>query len=494
MDNPVSGNNPEESLRQAEQRIKEQNNELYELKRKLFEEKQHTADIKAQIAAYAATYTNMINSTSWKVTKPLRKAMEKVKRQPPAANPADAKGVVSEEADRLRYNAQSSVHDLLKKRFRGLQAIPSLNMDDAPKRLNFVTDSIEAGSALGGVATALIIATEFCRRANLPLRIITRTTPVNPADYAGLMRVNGIEPVAGVTFYTDYDRDENGEKPNKLDVSPNDVFFATSWWGAEAIRKTSLRKRFFYVIQEVETFFYPHGDDHFLCSRVMQNKNIDFIINSGYLYDYFAAHTPNITENGVSFEPAFPESLYHSGGFTPKQKHKLFFYSRPNNPRNMFFYGIRLLEKAVEQRIIDTDKWDIYCAGQDTPSLRFSNGYEAVNLGLMTWQKYSEFLRDTDLTFSLMYTPHPSYPPYDAACSGSVVLTNKCKNKQDFPWCGNVILSGLGQGEMLDSFERAIALAQDADQRRKNYEALTISRSWQQSLDNVMRFMGERYV
>lgn len=492
MDQQNTGLTPEEALRKAEQHIKEQNNELYEVKRKLFEEQQHTADIRAQIAAYVDTYASMINSTSWRVTKPLRKLMEKVKRQPPIANPAEAKGA-PQDTERLQYNAQSSVHDLLNKRFRGLQPIPALHMDGAPRRLNFVTDSIEAHSALGGVATALIIATEFCRRAGIPLRIITRTTPVNPADYANLMRINGIEPISNVTFYADHDRDEHGEKPNKLDVSENDVFFATSWWGAAAIRKTSLRQRFFYIIQEVETFFYPHGDDHLLCTQVMQNENIDFIINSRYLYDYFTMHEPNVTRHGAMFEPAFPEALYHAGGFPPKEKRKLFFYARPNNPRNLFLYGVNILEKAVEQGIIDTDKWDIYCAGQDTPALRFANGYEAVNLGLMTWQKYGEFLRDTDLTFSLMYTPHPSYPPYDAACSGSVVLTNKCENKQDFPWCGNVILAELEQSSMLDAFERAAALAQDTEQRRRNYEQSTISRSWQQSLEGVLQFMGAQY-
>ncbi len=327
---------------------------LYDVKKQLLEEKQKNADLQAQIGAYQETYRQMVGSTSWRVTKPLRKVMEKVKKAPPAANPADARGTVNhDDVSRPDLRGTSSVRDLLKKSFHALEPIPALDFaQQSTPRINLVTDSIEKRFALGGVATALIIATELARRNNMPLRIITRVAPANAADYAQLMKINGVEPAADVSFYSDYDRDADGNKNHKLDVSEQDIFIATSWWGAHVIRRTTKRRRFFYVLQEVETFFYPHGMDHFLCDTVMHDSEIDFVINSRYLYDYFAGKEPAVTKNGVYFDPAFPASLYSAGKFNKKDKYRLFFYARPNNPRNMFLYGIDMLEKAMEANIL----------------------------------------------------------------------------------------------------------------------------------------------
>ena len=73
----------------------------------------------------------------------------------------------------------------------------------------------------------------------------------------------------------------------KLEVSEKDVFLATSWWSAAAIKSCNLRSRFFWIIQEEETFFYPYGDEHLWCSELMNDSQIDFIVNTKLLFDYF---------------------------------------------------------------------------------------------------------------------------------------------------------------------------------------------------------------
>ena len=167
----------------------------------------------------------------------------------------------------------------------------------------------------------------------------------------------------------------------------------------------------------------------------MKDGDIDFIVNSHYLFDYFAQNESVIANNGCFFEPAFPRTLFPRKGIRVKgenEKRRLFFYARPNNPRNLFGIGIELIGRAIDTGILDSDRWDIYLAGQDTPEISFSNGCKAINCGLMSWEEYAAFLADVDLGLCLMYTPHPSYPPYDVACSGGVVLTNRMLNKQSF--------------------------------------------------------------
>jgi len=366
--------------------------------------------------------------------------------------------------------------------------IQTILVDEPVKRLNLVTDTINSDSLLGGVATALIVATEFANRYGYELRIITRKTETNPLNYENIIKISGIEKAKKVSFYSDYERFEKSID-FKMEISPDDIFFATSWWSAMAIAKTTIRKRFFYIIQEVETFFYNYGGERMLCEQVMQNPNIDFIINSSYLNKYFETHEPQIVKNGHYFEPAFPAKLYKEKVFTNKEKYKLFFYSRPNNPRNLYAVGVEMLKKAVERGIIDTDEWDIYCVGQNSPVITFSNGAKTQNLGQLSWTEYAEFLTDVDLGLCLMYTPHPSYPPFDVASSGGVVLSNKMLNKTSFDMCKNVILAELDEASFMQSFKEAVALAKDVEQRKKNYEENTIPRDWQHTLEETISYM-----
>lgn len=370
-----------------------------------------------------------------------------------------------------------------------VDAIDTIVINESVRRLNVVTDTIDAGSLLGGVATALIVATQFANQYDYELRIITRNTDVNPLDYENMMRISGIDTARKVSFYSDYDRFH--QTPSfKLELSETDIFFATSWWSAQAIMKTTLHHRFFYIIQEVETFFYNYGDERMLCDTTMRSDQIDFIVNSGYLFKFFKTEFPNIVANGIYFEPAFPTTLYRPRTFVYRNKYKLFFYARPNNPRNLFATGANILNEAIRRGILDTNIWTIYCAGQNTPEIRFCDGTSAINLGQLKWEEYAEFLSTVDLGLCLMYTPHPSYPPYDVACSGGVVLSNRMCNKAEFPECKNVILGELESDSFMDSFTSAVSLAKNMELRQKNFEESTICRDWAITLEDVIAEMG----
>lgn len=371
-----------------------------------------------------------------------------------------------------------------------VDGIETILVSENIKRLNLVTDTIDASSLLGGVATALIVATEFANRYNYELRIITRNTETNPMNYENIMKISGVKPAEKLSFYSDYERFDQSVD-FRMEVGPGDIFFATSWWSAQAIKSTTINPRFFYIIQEVETFFYNYGSERLLCEQIMEDPNIDFIVNSHYLHDYFVKNNPNITKHGCYFEPAFPSELYSKKDFMNKNKYKLFFYARPNNPRNLYTVGVELLQKAVDRGVLNLEEWDVYCVGQDAPIIHFSTGKDSINMGQLSWTEYAKFLADVDLGLCLMYTPHPSYPPFDVASSGGVVLTNKMLNKQTFDMCQNVIMEDLNEEDFMRGFEKAVALAKDTERRQRNYEESTIPRNWSAVLNETMTFMKE---
>lgn len=388
---------------------------------------------------------------------------------------------------------KTSVSKILSDRKQNFRPLSIIGVERENIRLNLVTDSIMAHSLFGGVATAIILATLICKKNNWDLRLITRTTECNLKDYFDFLELQGIEKPDNVEGYSD--KEVNNMAVLKLEVSKNDIFYATSWWSASAILSSNITNRIFYIIQEEETFFYPYGDDHKWCHEIMMSDKIDFIVNSKLLYDYFCNNGyENIKKNGIYFEPAFSKKIYFADedSFVQKKKYKLFFYGRPNNPRNLFYHGLELLDEAIMRGIIDTDLWDIYMAGGDFPEFKFSNGASPIISGVMSWLDYAKFARTVDLSFSLMYTPHPSYPPFDMSTSGAVVLTNTFANKKDLEYSDNFLTVDLSTESMMVGFKKAIEIATDMDVRRKNYEANNIITSWENSLAQVIEFMEER--
>ena len=492
-----------EALRQL---AREQDDQIAQLEEKVASHWKQITDY-SNLVAYERAEAKKVSdallaiqgSACWRMTKPLRVVLDLIKTVLRTLHSYGLKTTLRKVWNKLRRRQEAAPAAPMVQalpvspetnRITGhpVDPIQTILVDEPVRRLNLVTDSIGSDSLLGGVATALIVATEFANRNDYELRIITRNTETNPLNYENMIRISGIEPAKRVSFYSDHDRFTRSID-FKLEISPQDIFFATSWWSAKAIEGTSLRKRFFYIIQEVETFFYNYGGERMLCEQVMRSPDIDFIVNSGFLYQYFREHDPNIAAQGCCFEPAFPAALYRKKEFAAKKRYKLFFYARPNNPRNLYGVGVERLKKAVERGIVDTDEWDIYCAGQNAPVITFCNGTQSVNLGQLSWTEYAKFLADVDLGLCLMYTPHPSYPPFDVACSGGVVLSNQMMNKKTFDMCANVILADLEEEAFLEAFKDAVALAKNTAQRKKNYEESTIPRNWPDTLEETMAFM-----
>jgi hypothetical protein len=87
-----------------------------------------------------------------------------------------------------------------------------------------------------------------------------------------------------------------------------------------------------------------------------------------------------------------------------------------------------------------------------------------------------------------MYTPHPSYPPFDLAASGAVVVTNRFGNKQDLGgYSRNIICGDTDLESMLEAMAQGARLATDAHQRGENYRANRLGSDWTQSLADVVR-------
>ena len=349
-------------------------------------------------------------------------------------------------------------------------------------RITVVTDSINAGSLYGGVGTAMILAGMLCERSGRTLRLVTRTEPANPSNLGRILSTYGVvlhhdpqfafAPLAG----------DNAS----IDIVDDELFVTTSWWTTAALRESVPREAIVYLLQEDERMFYPHGDERLRCEQLLSCDDIRFVVNSQLLFDHLAASgLANVARRGTFFEPAFPRSL-----FRPREKigkKRFMFYARPNNVRNLFWFGLEVIDRLIDEAIIDGREWELILIGKDIPDIVFDREIEVTRLENLNWNEYAELVGTVDLALCLMYTPHPSYPPLDLAASGAVVVTNEFLNKTELSrYCANIISARLEPQPLIDALREGVALSGNMRVRAENLRNAGLGADWRQALAPVV--------
>jgi rhamnosyltransferase len=371
---------------------------------------------------------------------------------------------------------------------RHLHSMNIVRDPGAIKCLNLVISSLGRAQLFGGIATCTGIATILARSLDVPLRIIARDGGATEEQYLGIMSAIGIEPWGAVSFYSDSSRDDLGRNCLPIYSSDSDIFLASSWWTATALRKSVKNENVYHIIQEDELMFYQRGDDYLDCWNALNAPAAKYIVNSHYLHAWFKDTYPQIHKNSVVFDPVFSKNAAKI--FPEKKSYNLFFYARMTNPRNLFWFGTRIIDDCFKCGILNADEWNIYLAGDDSiPQLEFFGGKKTINLGILSWEEYKSFLQEVDLGLCLIHTPHPGYPVYDVASSGGVAITNTLYTKNSFPSSDNIIACDLSEDAFMEGMKRAAALAKDGSARRENYLRQSIPSSWEETLSDVINFV-----
>ena len=369
-------------------------------------------------------------------------------------------------------------------RFPSLRAIKTYLIPQPElRRISVITDSISSGSLFGGVGTALIFAAHLANKMNATLRIITRTEKAPPENVEHVLSVYGIALTHELQFVFSSIEDQTHE----VDIHSNELFLTTSWWTTAATLPSVPHASIVYLLQEDERMFYPFGEDRFRCEEVLRSTDIRFVVNTKLLFDHLlVSGLPHIAVQGQWFEPAFPETVFHPQLKNEDEKLRFFFYARPNNLRNLFHVGLTVIDRAINQGILDLRKWDIYLVGKNIPAVTFGDGSAARRCEDLDWAEYADLAGTVDLGLSLMYTPHPSYPPLDLAASGAVVVTNRFENKNDLSnYSSNIICVDPNVDALIDALRQGVALA-ESPARDENFRRNGVSKSWQISFQHIL--------
>src|SRR6266542_859023 len=231
---------------------------------------------------------------------------------------------------------------------------------------------------------------------------------------------------------------DGSDRSNPIMVGANDLFLATAWWTAQmakdGMQKTNYDK-FIYLIQDFEPILHEGSTYQALALDTYGLPHIP-VVNSKLLRDHLIKEgcgrysQQAFAEDALFFEPAidrsrfFPDVHKKQDPGVPKRR-VLLFYARPTRARrNLFEIGVVALRRAVAAGLLEKDTWEIWGMGEQFDAVPLGNGVFLDPLPWMSFDGYGERVRTADLLLSLMFSPHPSYPPLEMAASGKLVVTN----------------------------------------------------------------------
>ena len=249
---------------------------------------------------------------------------------------------------------------LFEQQWAQLAPLPVAHLASVGPRVTVLTDSVGPSSLFGGVGTSVILAILLANRFGATLRIATRTEAPDPSVVATLEQASGVRLEGALeTAYVPV----GGE--HELAIAEDEILMTTSWWTTRAtLGSTVPREQVLYLLQEDERMFYAFGDERLMCSETLGERGFTVVVNTQRLLDHLGSpdNYPHLAEEAIALTPAFPGGLPRDGadlGPRPEGKRRLFFYSRPENARNLFWRGGAVLSRAVEQGLIDPDVWEL---------------------------------------------------------------------------------------------------------------------------------------
>jgi glycosyltransferase involved in cell wall biosynthesis len=264
------------------------------------------------------------------------------------------------------------------------------------------------------------------------------------------------------------------------DLPATDIAICTFWVSAYFMLKFNQTKRKYYFIQDYEPLFYSGGSTYALAESTYRFGFNGIVNTPGLLRAVNLRHGLE----GVSFVPAIDNRYY----FAPKdcvsnKKVKIFFYARPNNPRNAFELGLLIIQQLIETY---GHRIEIITAGAEWNEAKYGLKGKVTNLGLIKGLKaVGELYRSCDIGFVYMLSKHPSYQPFEFMTSGMATVTN---NNEDNLWFlkdgTNCLVAEPSAAAMA---EKISWLIEDEDLRRRIQEGgyKAVSSDWEKQVELI---------
>ena len=273
------------------------------------------------------------------------------------------------------------------------------------------------------------------------------------------------------------------EKQSINDLPESDIAFSTIWMSAYVLLKYNKTKRKYYFVQDYEPLFYEGGSTYALAESTYRFGFTGVVNTPGLLWAINQRHGME----GVSFTPAVDKRYYYPFPRKPNKRVKIFFYARPNNPRNAFELGILTIQHLVRTY---GKKIEVITAGANWNEADYGLKDLIDNRGLLSSLKeVGDLYRSCDIGFVFMLSKHPSYQPFEFMACGMATVTNR---NEDNLWLfkdgENCLLSEPSAAAMAEKIGK---LVEEKDLREKMSKTgqKNVNFDWNPELKNITNYI-----
>ena len=207
------------------------------------------------------------------------------------------------------------------------------------------------------------------------------------------------------------------DTPEALAAIPAaDIGVATLWTTAYVLARVTNCARKMYLIQDFEPLFYPAGSTS-AQAELTYRFGFEAICNTEPLS---ALYRERYAGEAVAFTPQLDRQVFHAGPTERRwPRARVFFYARPENPRNAFELSAVAL-KRLKHRL--GSSVEILCAGAEFDPRRYGLDGVVEPLGWLPYEQTGDLYRTCHVGLSSMLTPHPSYLPLELMACGALVV------------------------------------------------------------------------
>ena len=361
--------------------------------------------------------------------------------------------------------------------------------------LNVVLPSLSLRHMTGGPNTVINLACRMAARG-VPIRLMGMAA-MDPD--LGPLRTHMMKLTQAGNSFDHIELAGGSNRSEPLYVGENDVFMATAWSTAQAVHRamrSTKPQKFIYVIQDFEPGFFHWGTEYALAQ---ETYDFDFVavINSQQLADYLCENRvgrfrdPEFIRSCAVLQIAVDQKLFYCEETAMNHRNRrLLFYARPSfHWRNLYELGIAALYRAIQEDLFPAPEWELTFIGEaGLPSVDLGKGVIVRGVPWLALDDYAELMRHSDIVLSLMFSPHPSYPPLEAAACGSIAVTSHFASKTKAKL--RMISENIVPVDMtVDSIFNGLKMAKEkaADHRaRVEHAQISLFRSWDKSFDGVL--------
>ncbi|WCM20558.1 hypothetical protein NDK50_03520 [Paraburkholderia bryophila] len=384
--------------------------------------------------------------------------------------------------------------DYLTRRTLHVYDMPDVVVDsERPPTVNMLVPAFDFGSMSAGFFGVFQVAL-FIKRSGLNVRLVM----FDEFDFSEEVTRSKLQNYPGLeTLFDELEFVYVGDRKAPLRISPHDNCVATVWYSAYFARKLMEARgggKFLYLIQDYESPFHPSGSLFALAEATYSFAYCAFF-SSQALQDFFLKKQVGIFAregtNYTFFNNACSSVLKPKDDFFATRragkKKRLAFYSRPPVDRNMFELGALALCLAFQQGVFPAGEWEFIGIGLGEAIIKLDDDHEMTQMERMNLREYQEVISTFDVGFCLMASSHPSLLPFDLSGSGAVVVTNSFGVKDQAYF--DIVTEGMivcppEVPALIEGLKRAVAEADNLEQRYENAMAMKFPRTWSETFND----------